>query len=252
MSGISYLICAAGLGQRMKSISETTPKPLLRLDGKTLLQHSLESLPLAPGDELVFLHRFSGDDEQTALDVLERQAARHTVRSLPLRLERLTAGQAETALAARDTISNQRIAIYNTDTFFSSRALAEGLGRDDFDGLAPCARAPGDQWSFFKTDGGGLFRRASEVREKQRISEWCSTGFYYFKNADDLFSEVENELRSGNLTRELYVAPYYNRLIERGQDIRVVDCEEFKPMGTPEQVRDFWNISTDEFKRENT
>jgi dTDP-glucose pyrophosphorylase len=249
MKNISYLICAAGEGSRLRDVSPHRSKTLLKLRGKTLLEHSLKSLPLRTGDEIVFLHRLAGDDFSRAQAVLEKFS--RYGRIVPLGLDRLTSGQAETAYHARTVISHSRIAIYNTDTSFRSRDLKIALHQHDFDGVAPCYKAPGESWSFFKTVDDGPFFKATDVQEKKRISDWCSTGFYYFKDADLFFSEVAGILERGPQKQELYVAPLYARWIAAGRDVRVVDCEEFKPMGTPEQVQAFWNVSMTEFKNEN-
>lgn len=47
------MILAAGLGKRMGSITDTTPKPLLKLHGQPLIEHLLRSLAANGIDEIV-------------------------------------------------------------------------------------------------------------------------------------------------------------------------------------------------------
>jgi MurNAc alpha-1-phosphate uridylyltransferase len=47
------MILAAGLGKRMRPLTEVTPKPLLMVAGKPLLQHHIERLAAAGITELV-------------------------------------------------------------------------------------------------------------------------------------------------------------------------------------------------------
>jgi MurNAc alpha-1-phosphate uridylyltransferase len=47
------MIFAAGRGERMRPISDTTPKPLLRIGGKMLIEHHLEKLAAAGVSEVV-------------------------------------------------------------------------------------------------------------------------------------------------------------------------------------------------------
>lgn len=55
------MILAAGRGERLRPLTDTTPKPLLRVGGKPLMQYTLEALVRAGFDELVINHAHLGD-----------------------------------------------------------------------------------------------------------------------------------------------------------------------------------------------
>lgn len=54
------IILAAGKGTRLKPLTDTTPKPLLLLKGKPILEHIINSLPRSI-DELIIVVGYKGD-----------------------------------------------------------------------------------------------------------------------------------------------------------------------------------------------
>ena len=60
------LIFAAGLGERMRPLTDTTPKPLLQVGGKRLVEWHLEKLAVAGFREVIINHAHLGEKiEQT-------------------------------------------------------------------------------------------------------------------------------------------------------------------------------------------
>lgn len=87
------------------------------------------------------------------------------------------------------------------------------------------------------------FGAAIEVREKERISENCTVGAYYFNSAK-LYMELYGEFYKDNANLEKgekYVAPLYNHLINNGGEvyISILESEKVHVLGTPEEVERF-------------
>ena len=61
------LILAAGRGERMRPLTDTTPKPLLRAAGKPLIEYHVEHLAAAGITELVINHARFGEQIEAAL-----------------------------------------------------------------------------------------------------------------------------------------------------------------------------------------
>lgn len=55
------MILAAGRGERMRPLTDTIPKPLLRVAGKCLIEHTIERLVSAGFSEIVINHAYLGE-----------------------------------------------------------------------------------------------------------------------------------------------------------------------------------------------
>jgi MurNAc alpha-1-phosphate uridylyltransferase len=70
------MILAAGRGERMRPLTDHTPKPLLKAGGKTLIEHRIESLAAAGFRELVINHAHLGAQIEATLGDGERYGVR--------------------------------------------------------------------------------------------------------------------------------------------------------------------------------
>lgn len=61
------MILAAGLGKRMRPLTLTTPKPLLPVAGKALIEYHIERLAAAGFDTIVINHAWLGEQIEQAL-----------------------------------------------------------------------------------------------------------------------------------------------------------------------------------------
>lgn len=66
------MILAAGRGERMRPLTDTTPKPLLMAGGKCLIEYHIEALATAGISELVINHAHLGEQIEQTLGSGER------------------------------------------------------------------------------------------------------------------------------------------------------------------------------------
>jgi dTDP-glucose pyrophosphorylase len=108
------------------------------------------------------------------------------------------------------------------------------------DGFIPCFIAEGDHWSFVRLDETG---KVVEIKEKERISDYCTIGAYYFKSCE-LYEKLYQEYYSSeqNLVNgEKYVAPLYNYLLTKNGEIYIscVEYDKVHVLGTPKELAEF-------------
>ena len=247
MNKIDVVITMGGLGSRFRKAGYTIPKYMIEAKGRTLFEWSLESL-----------EGFKSDVNQFIFIAMENESAdveafiREKCTSLGidnfkiLIIDYLTDGQATTALLAKKywNVENALL-IYNIDTYVERGAMNSGQIKGD--GFIPCFKAAGTHWSFVRLNEQG---QAVEIKEKERISDNCTLGAYYFKTCslyEKLYEDyygvdgksrgVEKNLVNG----EKYVAPLYNRLLENGGEIYIADIpsEKVHVLGTPEELQAF-------------
>lgn len=230
---MNIVITMAGLGLRFREAGYTVPKYQIEVKGKTLFEWSMSSLENFFGVPFIFIVRKADN----ATDFILKSCAALNIDAKIIELEKLTRGQAETAMfASKFWTEDEPLMIYNIDTYVEPGQLKPELIRGA--GFIPCFTAAGTHWSFVKLDESG---KAVEVREKQRISNHCSIGAYYFESAN-LYTKLYKNFYGNYSGRvEQYIAPIYNLLIKRGAAVYIQDipAEFVHVLGTPAEVELF-------------
>lgn len=109
------MVLAAGLGKRMRPITETMPKPLVKVAGKTLLDWGLDSLAAAGvGRAVVNVHYFP---EQIVAHVAGRSAPAITISDESDQLLDSAGG----IVKALPQLGDEAFYIVNADTFWIDR-----------------------------------------------------------------------------------------------------------------------------------
>ena len=227
------IITMAGLGSRFKKCGYSQPKYQIIARDKSLFEWSLMSLSECfTKSTFIFI---SLESDNAGKFISETNTKLGIKNYIHISLPHLTKGQASTVLAAAPYINcNDSILIYNIDTYISNNSIIKSIDFNS-DGFIPCFNEEGEHWSF--VDGDDNFV-AKKVVEKNRISNNCSIGAYFFKKLSFFLEAYANNSSSSN---EIYIAPLYNHLIKTNRIVKfgLINKSNVFVLGTPEELELF-------------
>jgi HAD superfamily hydrolase (TIGR01509 family) len=228
---LNVLIPMAGAGSRFEKAGFTFPKPLIDVKNKPMIQVVVENLNIEANYIYVVQksHR-----EKYNLDTLLNLI---TPNCKIVEVDGITEGAACTALLAKEHINNDYPLLFaNSDQFveWNSNEFMYKMQETDSDGGIVTFEATHPKWSFVKIDENGY---ATEVAEKNPISNIATVGYYYWKHGSDFVKYAERMISKDiRVNNEFYVCPVFNQAIEDNKKIRIFNVEKMWGLGTPEDL----------------
>lgn len=231
------IIPMAGLSSRFFKAGFNQPKYKLIAHGRTLFEWSVKSFEKYYNTEkFLFICRNVFD---TPLFIEKELEKIGIVNFEIVTLNKETRGQAETIFLNLNKIpENERMLIFNIDTYRKNFEFYD----DNCDAYLEVFQGEGDHWSFILPEINT--NKVLKTTEKERISDLCSNGIYFFKDKDIYqYAYIHSINQADN---EIYVAPLFNSLIIDGFNVRykLVDINDHVFMGTP--------IEYDLFRKKDT
>ncbi|MCM0028916.1 MAG: nucleotidyltransferase family protein [Polynucleobacter sp.] len=118
-------LLAAGRGERMRPLTDATPKPLLQIQGKSLLQWHIEALVAAKTSQIVINHAWLGEQIELALGDGAKWGAQ--IQYSPEKIALETAGGIRQALALLNP--EPYFLVINGDVFCPGLPIAGFINR---------------------------------------------------------------------------------------------------------------------------
>lgn len=218
-----FVIPMAGMSSRFTKAGYAKPKYMLDLKGSPLFDYCIASFKAYfKTDAFLFIAR---SEAETEYFIKERCADLGIDKFEIIILDSPTQGQAETValgLSESTLVDDYGITIFNIDTIRPNYQHPVGV-MADCEGFLEVFSGEGDNWSFAALENDES-SRVVRTTEKDPISQWCSTGLYYFSskstylNLFTIYSKTEASRCGGG---EYYIAPMYNLLIANEQIVSV-------------------------------
>lgn len=244
---MNIIIPMAGLGSRFIKNGIMTPKPLIEVNGKTLIEHAIKTLGIN-GNYIFITRKYENTEDNKKLSQLLKQLKPESVE---IQIDHVTSGCSETCLYAKNFIdNNEELVITNCDQLldWDANTFLQLVSSKSVDGAVVLFKSKDPKNSFANISGD----RITEIVEKKSISDNALMGLHYWKRGSDFVSSAEELLSSFRSSGrpECYISETYNHLIKQNRNIVpfFISKNCYTPLGTPEdisiysgKVKEFYN-----------
>jgi NDP-sugar pyrophosphorylase family protein len=234
MNKINIVIPMAGEGKRFINAGYTTPKPLLDIDGKPIIQHIIDSMKV-PNAQFVFIVRKDHCDEHQ----IDKKLLEIDPSAKIIIINEITQGAICTVLLAKELFDDDNpVIIKDCDQIpnWAPDHFFKFVKRKNADGAIVNIHTDLPHFSFSRVNSYG---KITETAEKSVISNHGSVGIYYFAKGSELIKYanqmIEKNLRVNN---EFYTCPVYNQYIQDGKLILHYPIAELFQFNTPEEFHE--------------
>ena len=226
----------AGKGSRLSDAGYDLPKPLIEVNGKTIVEWSITTIGLKGN----FI--FCCKNEHIEKYDLDKKLSSIVPDCKIVVINEDTEGTADTILRASKFIDNKEdLFISDSDhcMIWNFNEFEKKIKKDNID--ACVMTYPNIQtskaYSYVKLDNKGF---VLEAAEKIPISNTAAAGMHYYKKGSDFVEYAKNMIKKNiRFKNEYYVTPVYNEFIKKNKIIITFPIEKKWPLGSPEEIENF-------------
>ncbi len=241
---MKIIIPMTGIGKRFIDAGYTTPKPLIEVDGKPIIEHVVSLFPNEK--DIIFICNTKHLKETNLREVLMRIAPTGKIVEIPPHKK----GPVYAVYQLKDMIDDNEEVIVNYcdfGTYWDYNDFLKHTRNRDADGAIPAYKGFHPHmlgkinYAFMRDEKQWML----EIREKQpftenRMNEYASNGTYYFKKGSYVkkyFKQLMDE--DLNLKGEYYVSMVYNLLIRDGLKVSIYEIQHMQQWGTPGELEEY-------------
>ena len=229
---INVVLPIAGLGQRFIDGGYEIPKPLIKINGKYIIDKALESINHKDLN-LFFIVRQEHVDEFNIDTILKEKFGDDIHITI---IDYTTDGALCTCLLVEEHINNDEpLVIFTPDCYFEPRFNPKDVDKK-YDGMVVVFESDNLAHSYVVLDDNGYVTKAAE---KEVISNNAVGGLYYYRKGSDFvkygYQSIEDNDRVNN---EFYICPVFNYLIKDGGKIGIDKNTKHLILGTPDDLKE--------------
>ncbi len=228
---LKIVIPMGGFGTRLRPHTWSRPKQLIRMAGKTVLDHVLDTfntLPDPTNVEYIFIVGKMGEKIEAHMQAFHPEMRVRYVEQSEMR------GQSHAIHLARAYLSGPMLMVF-ADTLVETNLSF--LNNEQADAVAWVKAVPDPRrFGVAVLGADGWVTRLIE-KPKAVDNNLVVVGFYYFKDSTALVAAIEEQMRRNiQLKNEYFLADAVNILLESKIKMRTQEVETWLDAGTAEDV----------------
>ena len=219
---MKVIIPLAGKGTRLRPHTHVTPKPMLKIAGKPVMDYILDDLEKLGGiDQIIYI---TGHLKEKVEEHV-RGAYKFDSVFIEQKVQDGTAGAVELA----KPYVHEPVLIIFVDTIFDADLSV--INRTDADGIIWVKEVEDYQrFGVVVTDASGNMTKIVE-KPSTPISKRANIGLYFIRNWKLLFEGIEHTLKQPANKGEFYLSDAFQYMIDKGAKIKVIDVEGWYDAG---------------------
>jgi glucose-1-phosphate thymidylyltransferase len=219
---MKVIIPLAGKGTRLRPHTHITPKPMLKIAGKPVIDYVMEDLErLGDVEQVIYITGHLKDK------VEEYARAKYPFDAVFIE-QKIQDGTAGAVALARDYV-DQPVFIIFVDTIFDTDLSV--VKRTDADGIIWVKEVEDYQrFGVVVADDDGNMTKIVE-KPSTPISKRANIGLYYIRNWKLLYEGIDWTLQQPKNKGEYYLTDAFQYMIDHGAKIRVVDVHGWYDAG---------------------
>lgn len=223
------IVPAAGVGTRLRPITNTTPKALVQVGNRPIIGHILDRIVKAGINEVAIVIGYLGDL------IREYVQSEYPEIKFDFIYQRETLGLGHAVWLCGDVASNAGgLFIIYGDTIVDGDFA--GIFNTSGDGALGVKRVPDpERFGIVELEGDRIKRLVEKPQDF--IGDLALIGVNYIKKPHTLFDSlnyiIENDIRTRG---EIQITDAFQHMVENGADLKTFPIEEWFDCGKPEEL----------------
>ncbi|MDB3972309.1 glycosyltransferase family 2 protein [Candidatus Thioglobus sp.] len=234
---MNLIVLAAGPSDLFQNTIQKYPKPLIEINGRTIIDRVVENLThlYTHCDNIIFIIKKSDNQKFHLKNVINLLVPQ----SLVVEVSGETAGAACTSLLAIEHLDDDKpLVITNGDQIIDTNYLniLDAFKDSKADAGAVVFNSVHPRWSYVKVNNDG---DVVESAEKNPISNTATAGFYLYKKAS-IFSKFAKQMimKDASVDGNFYICPVFNEMILSQKIIKTfsIESQQYHSFMSPEML----------------